>query len=172
MLSRALINSNNNDAITKGYGQIIVHMLSQLNRHGHIARQSMKLFQKKYFINNMWKWRKCPILTSNSQHLIHDPWLFPCGANQIHISIRSIKIISSEIQNTAISLNNKNTRTDSGYTSHCQWTGDTPMKSKNLNSKVHLTPTANLGEIQLVDGRFFTGYKLSLRSLKFYVSII
>ena len=69
-----------------------------------------------------------------------------CGY-QIHISIRSIKIISSEIQNTAILLNNKNTRTDSGYTSHCQWTGDTPMKSKNLNSKVHLTPRANLGEI-------------------------
>ena len=66
---------------------------------------------------------------------------------QIHISIRSIKMINSEIQNMAFLLNNKNPRTDSGYTAHCQWTGDAPMTSKNLNSKVHLTPTANLGEI-------------------------
>lgn len=53
---------------------------------------------------------------------------------QIHISIRSIKMISSEIQNMAFLLNNKHPRTDSGYTS-CQWTGDAPMESKNLNSK-------------------------------------
>ena len=56
-------------------------------------------------------------------------------------------MINSEIQNMAFLLNNKNPRTDSGYTAHCQWTGDAPMTSKNLNSKVHLTPTANLGEI-------------------------
>ena len=44
MLSGALINSNNNDTMTKGYSQITVHTSSQLKRHGHIAGQSMKLF--------------------------------------------------------------------------------------------------------------------------------
>lgn len=56
-------------------------------------------------------------------------------------------MISKEIQITAFLVNKKNPRTDSGYASDCQQTSDALMKSTNLNSKVHLTPTANSGEI-------------------------
>lgn len=68
--------------MAKGYSQIIFHVSIQLNRRGQYCQTEYEAIVKKHFINNTWKLRKCPILTSSSQHLINYPWLFPHGTTR------------------------------------------------------------------------------------------